>query len=126
MTHLLVETLRNGSTPASAEASPDPLVGLWETYEGYYVLRGDDGSMTLGYTPEGAESDPWGWGTYTFDGHLFTFTSGPGTTCGPGVTGIYEADVSQDGEVVTFTVVSDNCPSERPTRLSGEQTRYIP
>ena len=105
----------------------DPLVGLWRTHGGYYILRAADSTLALGYSAGGADSDPFGWGTYTFDesAGVFTFTSGVGTECGPNVTGTYEAEISQDGEQATFTLVEDPCTLRHNT-MSGEQTRISP
>ena len=117
--------------PTTAEpettAAAGPLVGLWVTHHGYYVLRTADGAYNLGYTPEGAESAPFGWGAYTFDEQegILTFTSDAGTHCGADSTGVYEAVITDDGDTVTFTLVEDPC-SVRPGNMTGEQTRYSP
>ena len=117
--------------PTAAEpettAAEGPLVGLWVTHHGYYVLRTTDGVYNLGYTPEGAESAPFGWGVYTFDEQegILTFTSDAGTHCGVDSTGVYEAVITDDGDTVTFTLVEDPC-SVRPGNMTGEQTRYSP
>ena len=111
-----------GSEDVGAE---DPLVGMWETHHGYYVLRTVDGVHNIGYTPRWAETDPFGWGTYTFDEQdgIFTFTSAAGTHCGADSTGVYEAVITDDGDTVTFTLVEDPC-GVRPANMTGEQTRY--
>ncbi len=108
-------------------ASVDPLVGLWVTHHGYYVLRTADGVYNLGYTPDGAESAPFGWGAYTYDEQegILTFTSDPGTHCGADSTGVYETVITDGGDTVTFTLVEDPC-SVRPRNMTGEQTRYSP
>ena len=79
----------------------DPLVGMWETHHGYYVLRTADGVYNLGYTPRWAETDPFGRGTYTFDRDegILTFTSVAGTHCGADSTGIYEAVIRNQHEI---------------------------
>ena len=121
---LLAVALVGGGCAGDGESSSDnQLVGTWETPNGYYRIHRTDGTTGTGYSAAGADTDPFGWGTYTFDGDLYKITSGEGTSCGAGTTGTYEVTFSETGDVATFSPVEDACEARIPY-LSGELTRH--
>jgi hypothetical protein len=101
------------------------LVGTWQIGDGSYEVYRADGTFAVGTTAESAESSPLVWGTYTFDGEIFTVTNAPDDPYCQGSTGTYEVELEEGGDVANFTLVEDAC-TDRTESLGNRQTRASP
>ncbi len=96
--------IRDTATDPAAE-----LHGVWETPFPYYIVF-DEGGKWEG-RPYDPQSPATNWGTYTFDDDTLTmFTAAPGRAdvCQEGQTGIYDAAVTDTGNL-KLTVINDPC-----------------
>ena len=83
------------------------LYGEWRTNPGSIMSFLEDGSFNTVYAPWGPE--PFGWGTYTFDGQTLTLvTTGGDRGCPEGQTGIYEARFTDDNSL-SLSLVEEEC-----------------
>ncbi len=82
------------------------LVGIWSNFYTFLKYSEDD-TFSLAYSVAYLETHPHDWGTYTFDGEIITFYGDEEGVC-HGVIGIFEVELSKDGEAL-FTTVEDSC-----------------
>ncbi|MDJ0663812.1 MAG: hypothetical protein QNJ75_04580 [Acidimicrobiia bacterium] len=121
-------------TTTTVAVSDDRIVGVWTTSSGYYKHFRSDGTWGIGSSPAGADSNPWVWGTYTFDGNQFTYytdvrsencvmrdTFGDGEL--HGMVGVYDVTFSDDGTEQFRTVVDDPCTG-RVGQTTPKMVRY--
>ena len=104
-----------GSSGGGGDPAAD-LYGEWRTDQGSILSFLEDGSFNTVYPPWGPE--PFGWGTYTFDGETLTMvTTGGDRGCPEGQTGIYEATFVADDRL-SVSVVEEECGSRREIAAS--------
>jgi hypothetical protein len=107
---------------ASSEQRNDRITelhGSWLTDVGSTITYLEDGSWEAVYPAFGSE--PFDWGTYTFDGlTLSLFTSPGGMVCRAGQTGIYEAMFTDDGNL-SLKLLDDPCGDR--AAISGQMIR---
>lgn len=123
---LMVGSAACGSSESAADTSvQDMYVGTWKTGNGFFSIHGADGTWKVGYTLESAESSPFTWGTYTFDGATMTSVTDPESAGCAGVTAVFEVAFEEGGDLVTLTPTDDPCASVRGSDTS-RSTRYVP
>ena len=99
----------------SSSGPSESLAGTWQLGDGNYAVYRADGTFAVGTTTESAESSPLVWGTYTFDGEIFTVTNAPDDphcedpTGTFQVTGTYEVELEEGGGVANFALIEDAC-----------------
>ena len=104
------------TTAASLTTTSDPVTttsdpaaefyGGWISGFSGYVSLNEDGSWGVS---DGPDSDPWTFGTFTFDSGVLTFTTDPGVAvCDAEQTGTYEASITDEGNL-DLSVISDEC-----------------
>jgi hypothetical protein len=104
-----------GSDGSNADPAAE-LHGEWRTDPGSVISYLEDGSWNAVYAPWGSE--PFEWGTYTFDGDTLTMlTTGGGRVCQEGQKGIYEATFV-DEESLRVSIVEEPCGARREIATS--------
>jgi len=113
--------------------TPQQLVGMWKTSDGYEVLY-EDGTFGWGQTPDTALTDPLDWGEYALERGIFTYVTNPEAEyctrdngadppVREGIVGQYEISISQDGNELFRTLIDDGC-GNRPRDVVPSITRY--
>ena len=97
------------ATSACSSSESEDLYGVWITPgESLRMSFNEDDSWDVARH----EGFPVGWGTFTFDGELLTFSTDPDNVTCPGATGIYDAAFADDGDL-ELNVVEDECVALR-------------
>jgi hypothetical protein len=112
---------------AAGGSVPDDLTGVWAASiargkpPSTFLTLADDGSWSMGRTPQGTDYDT---GLFTVHGALLTLQTDPGGGCdGSGAT--YTMSYADD-EVLTFDVVSDRCDGRAGDMAAMRFTRIDP
>lgn len=108
-----------------APSPQDLYVGVWRTANGDFLVHREDGTWAQGDTLESAESNPFTWGTNTFDGTTVTGLTDEKSPVCPGVTRVFEISFSEGGNVVTLSPIDDPCYNLGGSGFS-RLTRYVP
>jgi hypothetical protein len=115
---ILISTavLTLGAAGCGSSSGPnESLAGTWQIGDGNYAVYRADGTFAVGTTTESAESSPFVWGTYTFDGEIFNVTNAPDdvhckdSTGTFQITGTYEVELEEGGGAADFTLIEDAC-----------------
>jgi hypothetical protein len=88
----------------------DAYLGTWTSQGGMYMEFRDDG--TFGKSMEGVssiESNPWEYGTFTFDGEILRLNTAEDSLHCRGIDAEYKAERSEDGTFIAHTVIDDDC-----------------
>ena len=75
-----------------------------------YLEFRDDG--TFGKSREDVSSiasNPWEYGTFTFDGEILRLTTAEDSNHCTGIDAEYRAEPSEDGTFIAHTVIDDDC-----------------
>lgn len=94
----------------SSGDADDAYLGTWRSQGGMYMEFRDDG--TFGKSIDGVssiESNPWEYGTYTFDGETLRLTVAEDSAHCGGIDAVYRAEPSEDGSFIAHTVIDDTC-----------------
>lgn len=103
-----------GDDDASSTAA-DQIHGTWHWEEqGVYEGMAEDGTWVVSLNADLA-GDPYGWGTYTFDGETFVMTSAADSYCQGGVAS-WTVEFSDNGQESRQTFVEDSCTTPGVTR----------
>jgi hypothetical protein len=119
---------------ACSSSDSEEIYGVWITpgAEGLHMSLNEDGTFSVVH-PDGDPDRPAGFGTFTFDGELLTFTNDPasrhcspnaGTGIAADAVGIYEAAFTDEGDLV-LNDVDDPCVQAR-VQTRGTLVRYSP
>ena len=127
---LLAALTVGGCGSEEADSPSELLVGTWETdLLGVIEVFNEDGTYGVGHNVDLASGDDvsqaeLGFGTWSIDGSVLTRSMDPESPNCPGMMGTYEIEISDDGDRVAVTVVSDDCPTQRKDFGSG-LSRYM-
>ncbi|NIM92232.1 MAG: hypothetical protein GTO18_00745 [Anaerolineales bacterium] len=99
------------------------IIGVWSN-DFSYVRYSEDGSFSVASTVAWLDTDPVGWGTYTFDGELLIFYADEEEYC-KGKVGRYEIVLSEEGEAY-YTTVEDSCIAREENMTKLPWHRYSP
>ena len=113
------------ATSACSSSDSEEIYGVWVGGggEGVHLTFNEDGSWSA-INPHSGSDRPEGWGTFTFDDGLLTFTQDPGVQeCG-GMVGTYVAEFTTEGNLALNTI-DDHC-SKASRQLRGIMVRYSP
>ena len=109
------------ATSACSSSESEDLYGAWITPgESLHVSFNEDGSWDVGRRA----GQPFGGGTFTFDGELLAFSTDPDNVTCPDKPGTYDAAFTAEGDL-ELNVVEDTC-RERARTLTGTLVPYSP
>ena len=100
------------------------LVGVWTNDFGY-IQFDTDGIWGMGGTFGGLNAKPLAFGPYHLEGTLLTLETDEESNFCPGETGIYEVELSEQGEL-SFTLVDDPCGNLTFELTRGSYARFSP
>lgn len=108
----------------------DQLVGTWEGHSGYYKTFNEDGTYGVGGSPAVASGEhdadivsQLEWGTWTVEDGILTITPDADSFSCRRYVGMYEIEVTDDGQQMLSTLVEDDC-GPRSLGFEGAGTRY--
>ena len=122
--YLIIGVMLVLAMSACSSSDSEDIYGVWLTGgpEGVLVSFNEDGSFSVVHPEAGPH--PAGWGTFTFDGELLTFTNDPDVPeCGK-MVGIYDAEFTAEGGL-KLNDVEDPCVKAR-REMRGTLVRYSP
>ena len=110
------------ATSACSSSESENLHGVWITpTESNYMSFNEDDSWSVA---QEESTDPFDWGTFTFDGELLTFSTDPDARICSDGTGTYDAAFTAEGDL-ELSVVEDPCGG-RAGSLPGTLVPYSP
>jgi hypothetical protein len=99
-----------GAGCGSSGDANDAYLGTWRTEGNMYMEFRDDGTFGKGLGGVSSiESDPWEYGTFTFDGETLRLTTAEDSPHCGGFDAEYRAEPSEDGTFIAHTVINDPC-----------------
>jgi hypothetical protein len=104
--------------------SVESIYGLWRTHTRFFLFN-EDGTWAVAYTRGQIESNPFDWGTYTFDGKKLTFSTDSEAESCPGLTGTWKVTFPNESDIV-FKVVDEQCAHRENDIGRNKYTRYVP
>ena len=107
MVGLLLMVASGGCT--SSEDASDVYVGTWVSEGGMYAEFHEDGTFSKGLEVSSIESNPWEYGTYSFDGEVLRITTAEASPHCAGIDASYDAEPSEDGTFIAHAVIDDAC-----------------
>jgi len=109
---------------ACSWSDSEDIYGVWiSPGDGVHMSLNEDGSYSVVH-PDADPDSPIGWGTFTFDGELLTFTLDPDVKeCGR-MVGTYDAAFTAEGDL-ELNDIEDPCVKAR-RNLRGTHVRYSP
>jgi hypothetical protein len=113
------------ATSACSSSDSEDIYGVWLTGgpEGVHMSFNEDGSWSVVH-PDADPDHPAGWGTFTFDGELLTFTNDPDVPeCGR-MVGTYDGEFTAEGGL-ELNDIEDPCVKAR-REMRGTLVRYSP
>jgi hypothetical protein len=122
------------ATSACSSSDSEEIYGVWISpgAEGLHMSFNEDGTWNV-FHPDADPDRPAGFGTFTFDGELLTFSTDPdsrncspnaGTGIAADAVGIYEAAFTAQGDL-EVAEVDDPCVQARRGNR-GTWVRYSP
>jgi hypothetical protein len=123
--YLIIGVMLVLATSACSSSDSEEIYGVWITGgpEGVHMSFNEDGSWSVVH-PDADPDRPEGWGTFTFDGELLTFTQDPDVQeCGR-MVGTYDAEFTAEGGL-ELNDIEDPCVRAR-RELRGTLVRYSP
>jgi hypothetical protein len=121
--YLIVGTMLVLATSACSSSDSEDLYGVWITPgSSIHMSLNEDGSYDIVH-PEDPDRIR-GWGTFTFDGELLTFSTDPDDKNCSRMTGTYEAAFTAEGDL-ELNDLEDPCVVRR-VDLRGTLVRYSP
>ena len=104
---LLLTAVSSGCS--SSEDASDVYVGTWVSEGGMYAEFYDDGTFAKALEMSLLESNPWEYGSFTFDGEVLRLTTAEDSSHCTGIDASYGAVPSEDGTYIAHTVIDDAC-----------------
>jgi hypothetical protein len=122
--YLIIGVMLVLATSACSSSDSEDIYGVWVASgsEGILVSFNEDGSWSIVHPDAGPH--PEGWGTFTFDDGLLTFTQDPDVQeCGR-MVGTYFAEFTAEGNLALDTIEEPCFKARREMR--GPLVRYSP